>query len=50
VLIAIMAHASMDTFPTAILGPLFPAAPKVTDCRRLYGHIALALGFGVPRS
>jgi hypothetical protein len=47
VLIAILAHASMDAFPNAILWPLFPAAPKMTDYRLLYGYIGLALGFGV---
>jgi hypothetical protein len=28
-------------------GSLFPAAPKMTDYRLLYGYIGLALGFGV---
>jgi hypothetical protein len=37
----------MDAFPNAILWPLFPAAPKMTDYRLLYGYIGLALGFGV---
>ena len=27
----------MDAFPNAILWPLFPAAPKMTDYRLLYG-------------
>jgi hypothetical protein len=43
----ILAHPSMDAFPNAILWPLFPAAPKMTDYRLWYGYIGLALGFGV---
>ena len=31
----------MDAFPNAILWPLFPAAPKMTDYRLLYGYIGL---------
>jgi hypothetical protein len=46
VLIAILAHASMDAFPNAILWPLFPAAAKVVDHRLLYGYLGLALGYG----
>lgn len=37
VLIAILAHASMDAFPNAILWPLFPAAAGITGYHLLYG-------------
>jgi membrane protease YdiL (CAAX protease family) len=47
VLMAILAHASMDAFPNAILWPLFPATGKMTDYRQLYGYLGLTLGFGV---
>ena len=47
VLIAILAHASMDAFPNAILWPLFPAATKLTDYGFLYGYLGLIVGFGV---
>jgi membrane protease YdiL (CAAX protease family) len=47
VLIAILAHASMDAFPNAIVWPLFPAASKITDHHLLYGYLGLALGYGV---
>jgi membrane protease YdiL (CAAX protease family) len=46
-LIAILAHASMDAFPNAILWPHFPAAAKITDHHLLYGYLGLALGYGV---
>ena len=46
VLMAIMAHASMDAFPNAILWPLFPATGRVTDYRLLYGYMGFAIGFG----
>jgi len=44
---AILAHASMDAFPNAILWPLFPAATKLTDYGFLYGYLGLIFGFGV---
>jgi membrane protease YdiL (CAAX protease family) len=47
VLMAILAHASMDAFPNAILWPLYPATGKMTDYRLFYGYMGLALGFGV---
>ena len=47
VLMAILAQASMDTFPNAILWPLFPAATKLTDYGFLYGYLGLIIGFGV---
>jgi CAAX protease family protein len=47
VLMAILAHTSMDAFPNAILWPLFPAATELTDYRVLYGYLGLATGFGV---
>ena len=47
VLMAILAHASMDAFPNAILWPHFPAATKLTDYHLLYGYLGLALGYGV---
>jgi membrane protease YdiL (CAAX protease family) len=47
VLMAILAHASMDAFPNAILWPLYPTTGKMTDYRLLYGYMGLALGFGV---
>jgi hypothetical protein len=46
VLMAILAHGSMDAFPNAILWPLFPATSKMTDYRLLYGYIGLAIGAG----
>jgi len=47
VLMAILAHASMDAFPNAILRPLFPAAAKLTDYHLLHGYLGLALGYGL---
>lgn len=47
VLMAILAHTSMDAFPNAILWPLFPAVTKLTDYRVLQGYLGLATGFGV---
>jgi membrane protease YdiL (CAAX protease family) len=47
VLMAILAHASMDAFPNAILWPLFSAATKVTDYVFLYGYLGLIVGFEV---
>ena len=45
-LMAILAHASMDAFPNAILWPLFPAATKLTEYGFLYGYLGLIVGFG----
>ena len=44
---AILAHASMDAFPNAILWPHFPAATKLTDYHLLSGYLGLVLGYGV---
>jgi CAAX protease family protein len=47
VLIAILAHASVDAFPNWFLGPLFPASVEMAAGGAYRGYFGLIIGLGV---
>jgi membrane protease YdiL (CAAX protease family) len=47
ILIAILAHASVDAFPNAILGPLFPATVVLGAGGAYRGYFGLIVGLGL---